>query len=122
MDNAVGWFEIYVQDPERSRKFYEQLFGVKLEKLPYPGADLWAFPMKPTGSGCSGALVHMPGFSRGGNSVLVYFVCEDCAQQASKAVQLGGKLHKGKTSIGEHGHFSLVVDPEGNMIGLHSMK
>ncbi len=121
MDNAVGWFEIYVQDPDRARKFYEQLFAVKLEKLPSSRADLWAFPMKPNGSGASGALVHMPGYSRTGNSVLVYFACNDCAVEASRAVQLGGRLHMDKTSIGEHGAIALVIDPEGNMIGLHSV-
>ena len=28
--NAVGWFEIYVKDMDRARKFYEAVFGVKL--------------------------------------------------------------------------------------------
>jgi predicted enzyme related to lactoylglutathione lyase len=37
-------------------------------------------------------------------------------------VQAGGKIHKEKFSIGEHGYVSLVVDPDGNMFGLHSMK
>ena len=34
----------------------------------------------------------------------------------------GGRVYREKWSIGEYGFISLVVDSEGNMIGLHSMK
>jgi hypothetical protein len=34
----------------------------------------------------------------------------------------GGKIHRNKLSIGEHGFIALVLDTEGNMFGLHSMK
>ena len=30
--NAVGWFEIPVKDMERAIKFYEGVFGVKLDR------------------------------------------------------------------------------------------
>ena len=46
--NSVGWFEIYVQDLKRARKFYETVFATKLQQLnaPFPGIELWAFPME----------------------------------------------------------------------------
>jgi predicted enzyme related to lactoylglutathione lyase len=31
--NPVVWFEIYVQDMPRARKFYEAVLDVKLEKM-----------------------------------------------------------------------------------------
>jgi predicted enzyme related to lactoylglutathione lyase len=34
----------------------------------------------------------------------------------------GGRVERAKMSIGEYGFISLVVDSEGNMIGLHSMQ
>ncbi|NOT49131.1 MAG: VOC family protein, partial [Acidobacteria bacterium] len=37
--NAVGWFEIYVQDMARAQGFYETVLGVKLSELPNPGGD-----------------------------------------------------------------------------------
>lgn len=122
-NNPVGWFEIYVQDMERARAFYENVFNVQLAKLdaPDPEMELWAFPMQPDRYGAPGALVRMPGFSSGENSVLVYFSCDDCAVEAAKAAEFGGKVEKEKQSIGQYGYMSLVVDPEGNMIGLHSM-
>jgi len=37
--NPVGWFEIYVQDMNRARRFYETVFQGKLEKLDSPGIE-----------------------------------------------------------------------------------
>ena len=31
--NPVGWFEIYVQDMNRARAFYEKTLATKLERL-----------------------------------------------------------------------------------------
>ena len=122
MKNPVGWFEIYVQDMERAKKFYEAVFGITLSRLESPGLELWAFEMQDNAYGASGALVKMPGFASGGNSVLVYFKCEDCAVEAQKAVRAGGRMQKEKMSIGQYGFIALVFDTEDNMIGLHSMK
>ncbi len=34
----------------------------------------------------------------------------------------GGQIVKEKMSIGQYGNIALVMDTEGNMIGLHSMQ
>ena len=127
--NPVGWFEIYVQDMERAKAFYEGLFGVVLSKIQSEKLEqekdhieMWGFPMFPEGCGISGALVRMAGFPSGANSVLVYFRCTDCAVEASKVVQLGGRIQNEKFSISQYGYISHVIDTEGNMIGLHSMQ
>lgn len=122
MSNPVGWFEIYVEDMSRAKAFYEAVFGVTFTALESPGIEMWAFGMDQATYGASGALVRMPGFSSGRNSVLVYFHCTDCAVEADKAVNAGGALQKAKMSIGQYGHIALVIDTEGNMIGLHSMQ
>jgi hypothetical protein len=121
-NNPVGWFEIYVQDMERARAFYESVFGVQLAKLENPEIEIWSFPMQAEGYGATGALVRMPGFSSGANSVLVYFSCADCAVEAARAASSGGKVEKEKFSIGQYGYISLLIDTEDNMIGLHSMQ
>ena len=121
MNNPVGWFEIYVDDMDRAKAFYDTVFVVQLSRLESPEIEMWAFPMQPNGSGASGALVKMPGFPAGGNSILVYFSCADCAIEAAKAAKSGGRIQKGKISIGQYGFIALVIDTEGNMIGLHSM-
>jgi predicted enzyme related to lactoylglutathione lyase len=105
-NNPVGWFEIHVQEMARATKFYEAVLGVTLNKLETE-YDMMAFPMEMEHYGSGGALIKMDGMDSGGNSVLVYFVCEDCATEAGRVVPAGGKIHKNKFSIGEHGFRSL---------------
>jgi predicted enzyme related to lactoylglutathione lyase len=120
--NPVRWFEIYVQDMDRARKFYETVLQLKLEKLEGPNVAMWTFPMVPEGSGAAGSLVKLDGFPSGGNSTLVYFGCDDCANEGGRVKAAGGRLERDKMSIGEHGFIVLAYDTEGNMFGLHSMR
>ena len=120
--NAVGWFEIYVQDVERAKAFYEAVFQVKLQSLGSDFLEMWAFPSDMTSYGAGGALVKMEGFPSGGNSTIVYFSCVDCAVEAKRAAAAGGKIFKDRFAIGQYGFIALVVDPDGNLIGLHSVK
>jgi predicted enzyme related to lactoylglutathione lyase len=120
--NPVGWFEIYVDDMARAKAFYETVFQTTLEKLHSDAIEMWAFPMQSDLWGAAGSLVKMEGFSAGRNSTLVYFSCDDCAVEQARAEKAGGQLQRGKFSIGQYGFIALVLDTEGNMIGLHSMK
>ena len=119
--NPVVWFEIYVQDMERAKRFYESVLLVSLVPLESPGMEYWAFPMQEEGAGASGALVRMEGGPSGGNTTLVYFVCADCAVEAGRVATNGGNVFKEKFAIGPYGFIALVQDTEGNMIGLHSL-
>ncbi|MCB1869954.1 MAG: VOC family protein [Gammaproteobacteria bacterium] len=127
--NPVVWFEIYVQDMERAKAFYEAVLDVTLEKMPAPteemDMEMWSFPSDKEKSmttyGACGMLVKMEGFSSGNGGTLVYFSCEDCAVESSRVNKNGGRVVKEKMSIGEHGFISLAQDTEGNMIGFHSM-
>ena len=120
--NPVGWFEIYVPDMKRAKKFYEKTLAVKLQALPSPMIEMQAFPMGPKPPGCAGALVKMAGKDSDGGGTIVYFTCGNCTVEAGRAKKNGGKIFKKKFSIGEYGFIALIVDTEGNMIGLHSMK
>ncbi|TXH68001.1 MAG: VOC family protein [Thiothrix sp.] len=125
MSNPVGWFEIYVQDMPRAKAFYEAVFQVTLSPIPgeeQESLQMYAFAMNDQGYGATGALVKMEGVPTGFAGTLVYFSCEDCAVEAQRAVDAGGKIFKDKWSIGEHGHIAMIHDTEGNMIGLHSMQ
>lgn len=127
--NPVGWFEIYVQDMDRARKFYEEVFQVKLVDMADPtdgdGDDMKmvAFPMAESGEapGASGALVQMEGFESGGKSTIVYFSSADCAVEAARVEAAGGKIFSPKSPIGEHGFIVLFNDVDGNLVGIHSM-
>ena len=123
-NNPVGWFEIYVDELNRAKNFYETVLKVSLEELGDPtdtNIKMLSFPSDMEKYGASGALVKMEGFPAGGNSTLVYFSCEDCQVEEARIEKAGGQVQKPKMSIGEYGFISLAIDTEGNMFGLHSM-
>lgn len=125
--NPVVWFEIYVNDISRARKFYETVLDKKLTNMPMEGATDYSMVMFPMAEdmeapNASGALVWMKDVKAGANSTVVYFGCDDCAVEESRVVAAGGQIHQSKFSIGEHGFIALAVDTEGNIFGLHSMK
>jgi predicted enzyme related to lactoylglutathione lyase len=129
--NPVGWFEIYVDDMERAKFFYQNTFQVTLEHMENPELEMWVFPKDADNPGCSsadrpgcpGAIVKMEGMSAGGGGgTLIYFSCEDCAEEELRVAASGGQVFKSKFSIGPYGYIALVNDSEGNMIGLHSNK
>lgn len=125
-NNPVNWFEIYVKDTARAKAFYESVLNLSLEKLeapPGPGiSEMWMFPSEQNASGAAGALVKMEGGPSSGNSVMVYFSCDDCAVEAKRVPGAGGKVMKEKFAIGQYGFIAIVGDTDGNVVGLHSMK
>ena len=128
LEKAFGYqgdnMNLPVQDLESAVPFYEKVLGLQLSKLPQSGdslEDMWAFPMNQGASGATGALARMEGAASGPGGTIVYFVCNDCAEQAKRAKQAGGQVMKDKFSIGDYGNIALVADLDGNIIGLHSM-
>src|ERR1700758_2272689 len=100
--NPVGWFEIYVNDTARAKAFYENFLGVTPTKLLTSGDSLdayWAFPMTQGAGGASGALAKMDGAPSGAGGTIVYFICNDCAEQARRSKEAGGQVVKDKFSI-----------------------
>ena len=120
--NPAGWFEIYVQDMDRAKKFYQNTFLTTLSQLESPDLEMWAFPGQPDWPGCPGALVHKDGKDSGGGGIIIYFSCADCAVETARAATHGGTVEREKFSIGPYGFISYILDTEGNRIGLHSMQ
>ena len=122
-ENPIRWFEIYVQDMQRAKAFYQAVFAYQFTSLEDPDdGEMWAFPESISSYGAGGALIKMPGVQSGGGGTLIYFGTDDCSIQEGRVEKAGGRVVKPKMSIGPHGFISLVEDTEGNVIGLHSMK
>ena len=64
----------------------------------------------------------MEEFSPGAGGTLVYFGCDDCAVEEGRVNDAGGNVLRSKFAIGDYGFISLIMDTEGNTIGLHSMQ
>jgi uncharacterized protein len=121
--NAIGWFDIYVEDMDRAVTFYESVFEEKLEKIvdPTDETQMMGFPANMQAYGASGALVKTKHSRPGVGGTMVYFSVEDCSVQESRIIGAKGKIVRPKFSIGEFGWVTLCVDTEGNMFGLNSM-
>lgn len=120
----VGWFDIYVDDMERAQAFYETVLDTTLSPMTDPNdptAQMRAFGDDYTSHGAGGALVKLAHTQPGPGGSMVYFSCEDCAVEQDRVPAAGGTVVRPKFSIGDHGAVSIVIDTEGNMIGLHSV-
>lgn len=120
--NMVGWFEIPVEDMERARKFYEEVFDISISVHDLDGIIMGWFPAAHGKSGSPGSLVkhkmYTPSDTAG---PLLYFTCKDLAVELSKVTPAGGSIIQQKKEIGGgHGHMALIKDSEGNRIALHS--
>ena len=120
--NPVNWFDISVSDLERAKKFYESVFHIKLVDFPAEWGKQSAFPFDPKGMNITGALVEKEDRTANGNNTIVYFESEDCITEEGRVKMAGGKVLKSKMSIGEFGFIAMLMDTEGNTIGLHSRK
>jgi len=119
----VGWFDIYVDDMERAQRFYETVLETKLSSMDDPNdasIQMRAFEDDYASHGAGGALVKMDYAKPGPGGSMVYFSCDDCAVEQGRAENAGGTVARPKFSIGDHGFVSLIMDTEGNMVGLHS--
>ncbi|PHN93817.1 lactoylglutathione lyase [Maribacter sp. 6B07] len=120
--NPVNWFDIHVSNLQSAKEFYETVFNIKLIDFPIEFGKQSGFPFDPKGLNITGALVEKEDFIASSNNTVVYFESKDCTTEENLVAQAGGKIIRPKMSIGEFGFVSILMDRDGNTIGLHSMK
>ena len=124
MDNAISWFEIGTTDLDRATKFYETIFGVSLIPMDLPNIKMRMFPINNMQTGIGGALVDSGGFHKPSatDGPLIYLNGNPDVQNILDKVEAaGGKIMVPKTEISpEYGYMAVILDTEGNRIGLHS--
>ncbi|MBK7212518.1 MAG: VOC family protein [Bacteroidales bacterium] len=122
--NVVGWFEIPVADMDRAIRFYETVFGFKMERNQMGPLDMAWFPGFEDKIGSGGSLVHQPEYYKPSvDGTLVYFTAfsGDLANELSKVEPAGGKVIQPKTLISEEiGSMAIFLDTEGNRVAIHS--
>lgn len=124
MKNAISWFEIPATDLDRATKFYETIFGIKLNPLDLPNIKMRMFQLEDM-MGVGGALVDSGGFHKPSltDGPLIYLNGNPDVQVVLDKVEAaGGKIMVPKTEISpDYGYMSVIIDTEGNRIGLHSV-
>ncbi len=126
MDNAISWFEIGVTDIDRASKFYETIFEIQLIPLDMPDKTrMRMFPVEDMMTGIGGALVDSGGFHKpsASDGPLIYLNGNPDLQRVLDRVEAaGGQVTMPKTLISDdYGYMGLLLDTEGNRIGLHSI-
>lgn len=121
---AIGdaiWFEIWVSDLEKAKDFYGSLFGWDFEPFTEYDPDSYWLIRKESNIGISGALVKRSGSEQDASrrSTILYLQVDDLDSVTSNVLKHGGSVAEHAKAIGTvDGTFSVVVDPDGNSIGL----
>jgi uncharacterized protein len=117
MKNAVNWFELPVVNLERARKFYETVLGTTLKPEVFGGTPMAIFPYQ---DGVGGALVQDTRVRPSSDGTAVYLDAAGALDACVRRVEAaGGKVLLPKTDIGDPGFIALMLDSEGNRVGLH---
>ena len=118
--NTVNWFEIPTSDIKRAKKFYENVFHIKLDKYDTPNVQMYVFPYNNNNYGAAGALVHGKDLIPCKEGVTIYFHCENIEETLKNIEKNGGKILYPKMDIGENGFIAGFIDSEKNKLALHT--
>jgi predicted enzyme related to lactoylglutathione lyase len=124
MDHTIAHFEIPAADVGKLKAFYEGMFGWKIFKVPMGGMEYWliytvptdekGMPLKP---GVNGGMFQKQAQQEGLKPVN-YITIENIDETLEKVAKLGGKILMSKQQVPTVGWVALVLDPEGNQVGL----
>ncbi len=122
--NSLNWFEIPALDIKRAKKFYQDIFRIKMDEMEMMGMHMAFFPWKEGSGKANGGLckskMHKPSKTSG---AVVYLNANPDLNTVLKRVEkAGGQVVMPKTDIGENGFMAFFIDSEGNRVGLHSNK
>ena len=111
----VVHFELPVDQAERASKFYNEVFGWKIEKWEGP-VDYWLITTGAEGEpGIDGALTPRSGMVRGTVNTVDVASVDESAQRIAAA---GGKVVAPRMAVPVVGYFAYCGDTEGNVFGI----
>lgn len=123
--NVLTWFEIPVTDIDRAKKFYETILDIEMVKRADGNDEAVFFPFNPnviqaTSGRVTGVLSKTTTNSPSSNGTVVYINASPNIQTVlDKVEQAGGKIITPKTKI-PAGFIAIIIDSEGNKVGLHA--
>jgi len=123
MENAINWFEIPATDIDRAIGFYNAVLGITLQKGEFMGEPQAFFPGDQTSVG--GAIVQSDRLTPSHTGTVIYLnlgTTANLERALSQVETSGGKTLLPKTDIGDPGFIGVMLDTEGNQIGLHAMR
>jgi len=123
--NILTWFEIPVTDIGRAQKFYETILDIKMVKRTDGEDEAVFFPFDPnviqaTSGRVTGVLSKTEKNIPSSNGTIVYINASPSIQTVlDKVEKAGGKVISPKIQI-PPGFIAIIIDSEGNKVGLHA--
>jgi uncharacterized protein len=128
---TIVHFEIPADDLERSKKFYTDLFGWKIEKWPGSGSGSSSSSSSSSSSdmeywiitttdergdkGLGGGMMKRQGPQQ---PIINYIDVKSVDEYSSKVQQLGGKVVVPKMAVPGMGYLAVCLDTENNAFGI----
>ena len=116
---TIVHFEIPSDDIERSKKFYNELFGWNIEKFPglSEGMEDWLISTV-DGKGNKAVGGGMMKRQSPQQQVVNYFDVKSVQESSAKVEQLGGKVVVPKSPVPGMGYMAVCTDSENNGFGI----
>jgi uncharacterized protein len=107
--------EIPAVNVEGAGKFYQDLFGWKIQPMPEMNYTMWEAGDGDEYGGFPQVSVDNPA-----GQVLVYIASDDIEADLKQVEKLGGKVLHAKAEIPGNGWFGIFQDPTGNVLALYT--
>ncbi len=123
--NVITWFEIPVTNIQRAKNFYEKILDIEMTIRKDGEDESVFFPYDPnvvqaTSGRVTGVLSKSKRNNPSANGSMVYINASPLIQTVlDKVENAGGKIIAAKMKI-PAGFIAVIIDSEGNRIGLHA--
>jgi predicted enzyme related to lactoylglutathione lyase len=113
MGQPIAWFDLAANDPNKSRKFFADLFAWDIHVMEENN-----YGMVDTGAseGIPGGIGQADDSNPAG--IVIYAAVDDAKVTLEKVESLGGKTVVQPYEIPGYGVMAVFQDPEGNRVGL----
>lgn len=124
MDKAISWFEIPATDLDRAQRFYETILNLKTNRTSMGGEELAIFPYDRAGGATGGALIQSSPNEPSQSGTVIYLQSTESVDAVlARVPAAGGSIAKGRQELPNGiGAIALILDTEGNRVGVHAMK
>lgn len=120
--HAINWFEIPAVDLERAYQFYFTVLKGNIRKGIFGNTDLVLFNVPfETGEAVGGSIVQRADMKPSTEGSIIYLNAFGKLHEAVALVEkAGGKVVVPEINLGKFGLSAIIIDSEGNRIGLLS--
>lgn len=119
----INWFQIPATNLDRAVQFYAEVLKVSFHRMENPMGKHAFFAMDRLETPQTGGeIVQSAENKPSSDGVLIYLNAPGGLDVVLGRIETaGGRILAPKMSIGENGFIAVILDTEGNRIGLHSL-